>query len=265
MLRDRIKSIQGRLRKVGKQRQQGRRARLRAEVPAISLVGYTNAGKSSLFNRLTDSHVYAADQLFATLDPTLRRIELSEAGPAVLADTVGFIRHLPHKLVDAFRATLEETASSDLLLHVVDAASDERLENVAEVELVLAEIGAGEIPRLEIYNKIDLLEQQPRLERDADGNPVRVWLSASSGAGCDLLLEALSELVAGDMVMHQLSLTPAQGRLRASLYQLGAVQEEDHDGAGCVQLRVKLPRRDWMRLLAAEHLSEDSLIASGLC
>ena len=260
LLRVRIKSILGRLEKVEKQRQQGRRSRRRAEIPSLSLVGYTNAGKSTLFNCLTSAEVYVADQLFATLDPTLRRIDVEDCGSVVLADTVGFIRHLPHKLVDAFRATLEETASADLLLHVVDAASEERLDNVEQVEAVLDEIGAGDIPCLEIYNKLDLLEQSPRIERDGDGRPVRIWLSAKTGAGCDLLGEALTELLAGDMVSHRLNLKPEQGRLRASLYQLGAVEEENHSGDGYAQLQVRLSRRAWQQLLAAENLSEDSLM-----
>jgi GTP-binding protein HflX len=260
LLRARIKSILGRLEKVEKQRQQGRRSRQRAEIPSLSLVGYTNAGKSTLFNRLTSAEVYAADQLFATLDPTLRRIDVGDCGPVVLADTVGFIRHLPHRLVDAFRATLEETASADLLLHVVDAASEERLDNIEQVEGVLEEIGAGEIPCLEIYNKLDLLEQAPRIDRDDQGRPVRVWLSAGTGAGCDLLMQALNELLAGEMVRHRLNLAPDQGRLRASLYELGAVEQENHSGDGYVQLQVRLSRRDWRQLLATENLSEDSLV-----
>jgi GTP-binding protein HflX len=260
LLRVRIKSIEGRLLKVHKQRQQGRRSRQRADIPTVSLVGYTNAGKSTLFNRVTSAEVYAADQLFATLDPTLRRLDLGECGSIVLADTVGFIRHLPHKLVDAFRATLEETCSADLLLHIVDAASSERLENAEQVELVLEEIGAHDIPRLEIYNKLDLLEQQPRLERNADGVPVRVWLSANTGAGCELLQQALMELLAKDMVRHNVSLAPAQGRLRASLYEIGAVQAESHGADGSVQLQLRLPRKDWQRLLAAEQVTEDSLL-----
>jgi GTP-binding protein HflX len=261
LLRVRIKSIQARLQKVEKQRQQGRRARQRADIPTVSLVGYTNAGKSTLFNRITDADVYTADKLFATLDPTVRRVELDDCGSVVMADTVGFIRHLPHKLVDAFRATLEETCNADLLLHIVDAASDERLDNIEQVEEVLTEIGADQIPCLQVYNKLDLLEQEPRLERNADGKPERVWLSASTGAGCELLEQALAELLSEDMVQHRISLSPAQGRLRAGLYELGAVQEENHSSDGLVEMQVRLSRKDWQRLLAAEHLTEDSLLA----
>ena len=249
LLRARIKSITARLEKVRKQRHQGRRSRKRAEIPTVSLVGYTNAGKSTLFNYMTESTVYVADQLFATLDPTLRRLQLENVGPVVLADTVGFIAHLPHKLVEAFKATLEETLSADLLLHVVDGASDERDANIAEVQDVLAEIGAEGIPQLQVFNKLDLLEQSPRLERNAEGRPARVWVSAATGAGIDLLLQAIAELVGQDMVDEELYLDPNQGSLRAAFYSLGAVEREDYDAAGVACLRVHLPRADWNRLM----------------
>ncbi|MEE4193340.1 MAG: ribosome rescue GTPase HflX [Halieaceae bacterium] len=260
LLRARIKSITGRLEKVGKQRHQGRRSRQRAEIPAVSLVGYTNAGKSTLFNRLTESRVYAADQLFATLDPTLRRVEVEDCGPVVLADTVGFISHLPHKLVDAFRATLEETTSANLLLHVIDAATEERDDNIEQVEAVLKEIGAAEVPRLEVFNKLDLLEQPPRIDRDADGRPTRVWLSAVTGEGCELLFQCLAELLGEDRIEHHLNLAPDQGRLRALLYSHGAVQAENHSDDGYVQLHVRMERRQWRQLLAGESLDEKSLV-----
>jgi GTP-binding protein HflX len=249
LLRARIKSITARLGKVRKQRDQGRRSRIRAEIPTVSLVGYTNAGKSTLFNRVTESTVYVADQLFATLDPTLRRVDLENVGPVVLADTVGFIAHLPHRLVEAFKATLEETRNADLLLHVVDAASEERDSNMYQVEDVLNEIGAKDIPQLQVFNKLDLLEQAPRLERNAEGRPERVWLSAVTGAGTDLLLQAIAELVGQDMVSEELYLEPNQGGLRAALYSMGAVETEDYGDDGVAHLSVRLPRADWNRLM----------------
>ena len=249
LLRARIKSIQGRLLKVRKQRDQGRRARQRAQLPTLSLVGYTNAGKSTLFNRLTESEVYAADQLFATLDPTLRRLDLDNIGPVVLADTVGFIAHLPHKLVAAFKATLEETLNADLLLHVIDAATEQRDEHIHQVNDVLEEIGARDIPQLQVYNKLDLLEQPARIDRNADGVPQRVWLSAATGEGVELLLQAVAELVGQDMVSETLDIGPEQGGLRAALYRLGAVAAEDYGDDGVAHLRVRLPRADWNRLM----------------
>jgi GTP-binding protein HflX len=249
LLRARIKSITSRLDRVRKQRDQGRRSRRRAEIPTVSLVGYTNAGKSTLFNQLTESTVYVADQLFATLDPTLRRLDLENVGPVVLADTVGFIAHLPHKLVEAFKATLEETLNADLLLHVIDAASDERDDNIYQVQDVLAEIGAEDIPQLQVFNKIDLLEKAPGIDRNAEGKPERVWLSAATGAGADLLLQAISELVGEDMVAEELHLEPDQGSLRAALYRLGAVEAENYGDDGVAHLSVRLPRADWNRLM----------------
>lgn len=259
LLAARIKTIHSRLEKVRKQRDQGRRSRRKAEIPTAAMVGYTNAGKSTLFNRVTEANVFVADQLFATLDPTLRRLELDEVGPIVLADTVGFIAHLPHKLVEAFKATLEETRSADLLLHVIDAATEERDRNIYEVQSVLGEIGAGEIPQLLVYNKIDLLEQAPRLDRNADGLPERVWVSAVTGAGIDLLQQAMAELLAHDMVEQQLDLSPNQGRLRAALYKLGAVVSEEHGEDGIAHLNVRLPRPDWNRLMVAEGIGERAI------
>jgi len=251
LLRARMKSIYKRLDKVRKQRDQGRRSRKRAEVPTLSLVGYTNAGKSTLFNSLTTSEVYAADQLFATLDPTLRRIEVEDVGPAILADTVGFIRHLPHKLVEAFRATLQETIEATLLLHVVDSHDDDRHDHIAEVEKVLREIGADEVPVLEVYNKIDILDgRDPRIDRDEEGKPIRVWLSAVSGAGHELLFAAVNELLADDVFHDRLCLEPEEGQFRACLYQRGAVVSEQYDEKGSIILEVRMQKKDMLQVLS---------------
>jgi GTP-binding protein HflX len=262
LLRARITAIQSRLQKVRRQREQARRARRRAEIPALSLVGYTNAGKSTLFNVLTTSTVYAADQLFATLDPTVRRITVDDVGPVILADTVGFIRHLPHKLVEAFRATLEEAVIADLLIHVVDCADPERHDNMKQVMNVLTEINAANIPILEVYNKLDLIAGEPRIERDDLGKPVRVWLSARDDQGLGLFYQALSELLGNEICETSITLTAGQGRLRARLYSLEAVLIEDLNDDGSQRLKIRLPEADWQRLLAAEAITEASLDSS---
>lgn len=261
LLRNRITMIEQRLEKVRSQREQGRRSRQRASIPTVSLVGYTNAGKSTLFNRITGSDVYAENQLFATLDPTMRRIELSDIGAVVLADTVGFISHLPHKLVEAFRATLEEASNSTLLLHVIDSAAEERMRNIEQVELVLEEIGAAELPQLRVYNKVDLLaDTEPHIDRDDSGKPFAVWLSAQTGVGCNLLEEAISELLGKEVVNGRLVLTPQQGRLRAMLYTQQAVVTETYrdDGAALVQIRI--PKSDLLRILSAESMTFEQLV-----
>ncbi len=254
----RIKSINKALIKVRSQRDQGRRSRRRAEVPTVSLVGYTNAGKSSLFNRLTSAETYAADQLFATLDSTLRKVDLPNFGQAIMADTVGFISHLPHQLVEAFRATLEETAQADLLLHVIDAAHDNHPEFIVEVETVLAEIGAQEVPQLQVFNKIDLLPgREPELQRDGAGRPRRVWISAKTGAGIATLLEAVSELLAGEMANRLLRVAPTEAKLRSKLYAANYVEGEEISEAGEYLLRVRMPAAEFDRVLAQGAVAAD--------
>jgi len=251
----RLKQLNKRLEKVRSQREMGRRSRRRAEIPSVSLVGYTNAGKSSLFNRLTEDSVYAADQLFATLDPTLRRLELGSGSAVVLADTVGFIRHLPHDLVAAFRSTLQETLEADLLLHVIDAADPEREEKIRQVNEVLHEIGAGELPQLQVFNKIDCLEQEgvgPHMERDGEGAPLRVHLSAVTGAGVELLREAILARTGTQLHRLQLRLPPQAGRLRARLYELGVVQHEEHDESGDLWVSIEIPTRELQSLRRQE-------------
>lgn len=253
LLRVRLRQIKGRLEKVRSQREQSRRGRSRADIPTVSLVGYTNAGKSTLFNNVTKSDVYAADQLFATLDPTLRRLDLDDLGPIVLADTVGFIRHLPHKLVEAFRSTLEESSNSDLLLHVIDAAEPDRMLQIEQVMVVLGEIGAQDLPILEVYNKLDLLEGvEPQIQRDENGKPQRVWLSARDGTGLELLEQAIAELLGSDLFVGTLRLPQRFARLRAQFFELGAVQKEEHDEEGVSLLAVRLPRSELNRLVSRE-------------
>ncbi|HEK1688001.1 MULTISPECIES: ribosome rescue GTPase HflX [Pseudomonas] len=261
LLRVRLRQIKARLEKVRSQREQARRGRKRADIPSVSLVGYTNAGKSTLFNALTQSEVYAADQLFATLDPTLRRLELDDLGPIVLADTVGFIRHLPHKLVEAFRATLEESSNSDLLLHVIDAHEPERMEQIEQVLAVLGEIGAEGLPILEVYNKLDLLEDvEPQIQRDADGKPERVWVSARDGRGLELVGQAIAELLGDDLFVGTLRLEQRLARLRAQFFELGAVQGEEHDEQGSSLLSVRLPRVELNRLVSRAGLEPEVFI-----
>jgi len=260
LLGQRIRQLNRRLKRVDQQREQGRRTRRRAEIPTVSLVGYTNAGKSTLFNRLTDAGVFTADQLFATLDPTLRRLDLGEGRSVVLADTVGFVRDLPHELVAAFRSTLQETRDAALLLHVVDAADPHRRERVGQVNEVLDEIGALDVAQIQVFNKIDLLDEAPRVMRDEAGNVSRVWLSSHSGAGLDLLIDAIRGVFDADQARGHIHMEAAEARIRARLYDLDAVLEDSEAGDGGWDLVISLPEKDFRSICRREGLAPERLI-----
>ena len=260
LLQKRVEQLQRRLDKVEVQHTQMRRARVRSEMPRVALVGYTNAGKSTLFNAITGAEAYAADQLFATLDPTVRRIALP-GGAAMLADTVGFVRDLPHDLVAAFRSTLSEAREADLLLHVVDAADPHRDERIAQVDEVLEEIGAGDIPQLLVFNKIDRIEgAEPRHDRAMTEDEIgqgleetareRVWLSARDGLGLDVLRDALVLRLGLRRLVGSLALPARAGRLRARLYALDAVRREVHTDDGGWELDLDMAVADAEKLAA---------------
>ncbi|WP_290633894.1 ribosome rescue GTPase HflX, partial [Aquisalimonas sp.] len=255
MLGVRIKQLEKRLARVRQQRQQGRQARRKQDVPTVSLVGYTNAGKSTLFNRLTEAEVYADDRLFATLDTTLRRVNVDSGEHVILADTVGFIRELPHQLVAAFRSTLEEATESQLLLHVVDASADDRDGSIEQVDSVLEAIGADSIPTIRVFNKIDEAGREPGVMVDPETGLTEVWVSAQDGRGMDLLLTAIADAVAAERVQGRLTLSPDQGRLRARLFDLGRVLEEVWTDDGELLLDVDIRRRDLERLYEKEGLT----------
>lgn len=261
LLGNRIKTLRARLDKVVTQRETTRRERKRAEVPTIALVGYTNAGKSTLFNTLTGAEAFAANQLFATLDPTVRRLNLPDARYALLADTVGFVRDLPHELVAAFRSTLQEARESVLLLHVIDAADPHRSERIAQVNQVLEEVGASDLPQIEVFNKVDVLGEQPRVdvEQTDTGERVRrVWLSAQTGVGLPLLVEAIGRFIGPELVHRHVVLQPQDGRARARFFAAGAVLNEQTLPGGETDLEVSMPRRAFEHLCRNEGIDCES-------
>lgn len=248
LIGQRVRVLTRRLEKITQQRETGRQMRAEIPIPSLALVGYTNAGKSTLFRALTGADAYVADQLFATLDPTVRRITLPGGTQVVAADTVGFIRELPHELVAAFRSTLTEAREATLLLHVVDASDARRDEHISQVDGVLAEIGADAIPQIIVYNKIDRLELQPRIDRDADGQATAVWISAQKRIGLELLLEAVAERLTRFTRRARLRLQPGAGAVRSRLYAAKAVREERSAEDGSIELNVELPDVELMSL-----------------
>jgi GTP-binding protein HflX len=236
-----------------------RRNRVRAEIPTVALVGYTNAGKSTLFNALTDADVYVKDQLFATLDPTVRRLDLPEGEHVVLADTVGFIRDLPHELIAAFRSTLQEAREADLLLHLIDASDPNRWQRVRQVNSVLKQLEADQVPQIRVYNKIDKLDRKPRITNNRAGEGRAVWLSAITGEGIPMLKDAIARRLRQKTVQRVIHLLPEQGRQRARLFELGAVTSEAALEEGGWTLDLKMTEKDLKRFLKRENLADQQL------
>lgn len=254
LLQIRVGQLKTKLDKVKQTRKQGRSKRQKSDIPTISLVGYTNAGKSTLFNRLADDNIYAADQLFATLDPTLRRVKWAGVGDVVLADTVGFVRHLPHELVESFHATLEETLEADLLLHVIDAASPDLHEQIDAVNDVLDEIGS-DTPILLVYNKIDKSGEAPTILYKESGVPARVYVSARENLGMNELISAVQELLVGSLTHYHLSLPPSTGKLKNTLHELGVIEQSEFDETGDEHLTVVLASSKLQELLGKYNLN----------
>ncbi len=259
LLGDRIRQLKSRLEQVDQRRAMNRQNRVRAEVPTIALVGYTNAGKSTLFNALTDASVYVKDQLFATLDPTVRRLELPDGREVVLADTVGFVRDLPHELIAAFRSTLQEAREADLILHLIDASDENRWQRVRQVNAVLRELEAEQVPQIRVYNKIDRLDRLPRVANNRQGEGRAAWVSAVTGAGIPQLLEAIEHRLRRKTMHGMMHLKPTQGRQRAKLFEIGAVLKEEHCEDGGWNLELKMAERDLRRFLKREKLAADLL------
>lgn len=259
MIGSRIRQLRARLEQVDARRTMNRQNRVRAEVPTVALVGYTNAGKSTLFNALTDANVYVEDQLFATLDPTVRRLELPGGRACVLADTVGFIRDLPHELIAAFRSTLQEAREANLILHLIDASDANRWQRVRQVNAVLKQLDADKVPQIRVYNKIDKLDRAPRVANNRSGAGRAVWLSATTAEGVPMLLQAIGDRLRLKTVHGILHLAPTQGRQRAKLFEIGAVLNEEACDDGGWTLELKLPKTDLRRFLQREGLAADCL------
>jgi len=247
LIQGKIQQLESRIKKVRAQRKLARKSRKKSELPTITIVGYTNSGKSTLFNQMTNANVYAEDRLFATLDSTLRKVRLAGAGNVIFADTVGFIRHIPHDLVAAFKSTLEETSEADLLIHLVDASDPYRAEKVADVIDVIKEVGAESVPQILVYNKIDALDDcvQPHVDYSEEGLPHRIWLSAKEGNGIDLMLDAVASFFSGNFITVQIELDVQAGKKRAYLYTLGTILSESFHDNGNSQFTMNLTHNEW--------------------
>jgi GTP-binding protein HflX len=260
----RIRQLHSRLEQVDARRTMNRRNRVRAEVPTVALVGYTNAGKSTLFNALTNAGVYVKDQLFATLDPTVRRLTLPGGGRIVLADTVGFVRDLPHELIAAFRSTLQEAREADLILHLIDASDPNRWQRVRQVNSVLKQLDADRVPQIRVYNKIDKLDRTPRVANNQRGQGRAVWLSAATGDGIPMLLDAIEGRVLGETMHRFIHLQSTQGRQRAKLFEIGAVLNEEVSEDGSWTIELKMAEKDLLRFLKHENLAAELLEPSSV-
>lgn len=261
LLNARVKSLNAKLDKVMRQREQGRKQRKKSGTKMMALVGYTNAGKSTLFNLLTGADVYAEDQLFATLDPTVRQFTALAGSQAVISDTVGFVRDLPHELVAAFRATLQEALDADLLLHVIDDSNPEHRDHMAEVYKVLSELEIDDVPVIEIYNKIDLSGAKPLYQAGESGSADKIWLSAHKNIGIDLLLKAIEERLHRTHLIIEFELPMNQARLRAQFHELDAIRNEQVDDSGHWQIEVELPLEKWLQLAKGNDSSADFVSA----
>jgi len=259
LIGNRIRQLKERLKTVDTRRSMNRSNRMKAEIPTVALVGYTNAGKSTLFNALTDAGVYVKDQLFATLDPTVRRLDLPAGEHIVLADTVGFVRDLPHELIAAFRSTLQEAREADLILHLIDASDPNRWQRVRQVNSVLKQLDADKVPQIRVYNKIDKLDREPRMTNNRHGEGRAVWLSAATGEGLPLLKEAIATRLRQKTAQRTIHLQPAQGRQRAKLFELGAVLNEEVLEDGGWTLKLRMAEKDLRRFLKRENLQVEQL------
>lgn len=263
LIQGKIRQLESKIERVRQQRQLARRSRKKSEVPTVAIIGYTNAGKSTLFNQMTNAGVYVEDRLFATLDATLRSVRLPGAGSVIFADTVGFIRHIPHDLVAAFRSTLEETSEANLLVHLVDASDPHREEKMRDVAVVIKEVGAEDVPQLVVFNKIDALDPPvlPKVDLNEEGMPERVWISAANNQGIDLMMDAVAAYFRGQFINVDLVLAITAGKRRAALYELGTIVEEGTDEEGNSTFKMCLTQSEAEQIQKWPELLSYSVIA----